>query len=238
MERMHQKISPQFEDFSRIVVFDLETTGFNPYKNEPIEFAAVVLKKQPTGFEIVETINEFIQAKTPLPDKIKALTNITDAQVESGITQEKLADIIARWFTDDALIVAYNILFDMGFVDAVMKKNRPDFCFEGAMLDVMCVYKDRHAYPHRLENAVDTYRVDIPNSHRAIDDTRALAAVLMKMHEEEDVALYINSLGYNPKYTPPRKRYRHIDYFPQAHQKYDLKEKILARRRTLFNDPL
>ena len=235
MEPMHQKDSPRFEDFTHIVVFDLETTGFSPLTDEPIEFAAVILKKTQTTFETTKTINAFIKAKTPLPDKIKTLTNISDENVESGIEPKQLANIIAEYFTNDALIIAYNIVFDMGFVDAIMKKHRPDFHFKGAMLDMMCVYKDRHSYPHRLENAVATYAVDIPNSHRAIDDTRALAALLMKMHEAEALEIYINSIGYNPKYTPPKRRYPQIDYFPQSQSKHDLKTKILARRRTLFN---
>ena len=53
----------------------------------------------------------------------------------------------------------------------VITKSR-DFHY----LDTVTVYKDRRAFPHKLENAITEYGLanKVKNSHRAIDDVKAL----------------------------------------------------------------
>ena len=53
------------------------------------------------------------------------------------------------------------------------------------VLDVMAVYKDRHPFPHRLESAVEKYQVEVPNTHRALDDVKATVIALTKMIAKE-----------------------------------------------------
>ena len=47
------------------------------------------------------------------------------------------------------------------------------FSIKNDVLDVMAIYKDRHRFPHRLDNCVQTYGVDVKNTHRALDDIKA-----------------------------------------------------------------
>ena len=54
------------------------------------------------------------------------------------------------------------------------------------------------------------------NSHRAIDDVKALVEVLKAMdNERDDLQTYINIFGYNPKYGVSGERIAGITYHEQ-----------------------
>ena len=85
-------------------------------------------------------------------------------------------------------------------------------------LELLTVYKDRHRYPHRLHNAIDTYGLagKVVNSHRAVDDVLATVAVMEQMElEKDDLMCYVNLFGYNPKYGIDGKPIGSVTYKPQ-----------------------
>ena len=107
-------------------------------------------------------------------------------------------------------------------------------------LDSLTVYKDRRAYPHKLANAILTYKLEdkVQNSHRAIDDVAALFEVCKAMDaERSDLLNYVNVFGYNPKYGVSGKRIEKVAYWPQNFNKYmqapshTLPAKLRQRRR-------
>lgn len=107
-------------------------------------------------------------------------------------------------------------------------------------LDSLTVYKDRRAYPHKLANAILTYKLEdkVQNSHRAIDDVAALFEVCKAMDaERSDLLSYVNVFGYNPKYGVSGKRIEKVAYWPQNFNKYmqapsyTLPAKLRQRRR-------
>ena len=86
-------------------------------------------------------------------------------------------------------------------------------------LDLLTVYKDRRAYPHKLCNAIDAYGLSgkVCNSHRAVDDVLATLEVMKSMEaEREDLEKYINLFGYNPKYGIDGKPIGSVTYKPQG----------------------
>ena len=107
-------------------------------------------------------------------------------------------------------------------------------------LDSLTVYKDRRAYPHKLANAIITYKLEdkVQNSHRAIDDVAVLFEVCKAMDaERSDLLSYVNVFGYNPKYGVSGKRIEKVAYWPQNFNKYmqapsyTLPAKLRQRRR-------
>ncbi|MFI3211538.1 MAG: 3'-5' exonuclease [Peptostreptococcaceae bacterium] len=102
---------------------------------------------------------------------------------------------------DNTLIIAYNLQFDITFMLKLFKRFDSKYQFKCDVLDVMAVYKDRYSYPHKLCNAIDTYNVDIENTHRAIDDIKATLEVFKKMCiQKNNLHNYINKIGYHYKY--------------------------------------
>ena len=99
------------------------------------------------------------------------------------------------------------------------------------VLDTLTVYKDRRPYPHKLENAIVAYGLEgkVKNSHRAIDDVKALVEVLMAMDmERPDLERYINLFGYNAKYGISGDKIRGVNYAPQSfHDRKTMVEETL-----------
>lgn len=106
------------------VVFDLETTGFNPDKNKIIEIGAVKI----SGGEIVGRFSEFVNPREPIPFRITELTSIRDDMV---IDAPSIEEILPRFmeFCQGAIMVAHNADFDMSFILADCKRQGIDCDF-------------------------------------------------------------------------------------------------------------
>lgn len=203
---------------NKILLFDFETTGLYGNSDEIIEFGAILLERQNGLYKVSKELGMLVKASKKLPAKIVEITNITDYMLETeGVSQEEAFKEFFDLFIDEkTLLVAYNIMFDIQFlIEWIKKFHNRNFELKNDLLDVMAIYKDRHRYPHRLEQAVITYNIEEPNTHRALDDARATLEVLKKMSSEKNnIEKYVNKIGYNPKY-PPRIRYAHLEFIPQ-----------------------
>lgn len=156
------------------VVFDIETTGLSITRNKITEIAAV---KMHEGKEI-DRYATFVNPHEKIPYHIQQLTNITDEMVKDAPDLEPvLKDFVE--FVGDAVIVAHNARFDMGFIQASLK-NAGMPILENPYLDTLELA--RLLFPgmrnHRLNTLADKYKVLLESHHRAIDDTIALAGIL------------------------------------------------------------
>lgn len=201
-----------------ILVFDFETTGLSPYSDEILEIGAIRYEKINGKLESVEELNLILNTSNPISEKITEITGITnEMQANMGVSQEEGFQRLSNMITKNTLLIAYNIQFDLGFLTQFYKKNWDKlFQVENDILDVMAVYKDRHKFPHRLESAINTYGINFPNTHRALDDVKATFAVLEAMEEERDtIANYVNVVGFNNKYGVSGTKLPHVQYVAQ-----------------------
>ena len=213
-----------FTKYDRLLLFDTETTGLLYSRDEIIEFAAVVLEKRDGRVEVVTEYDELISL-TPgnfIPPEITKLTGITNLDLqERGISKDQLCRDIAGMVTGNTLLLAYNAHFDLSFLYYLLLRSGDPTILKGKdKLDLLTVYKDRRSYPHRLANAIEAYGLQdkVVNSHRAVDDVLATVAVMEAMEKEkDDLALYINLFGYNPKYGIDGKPIGTVTYKPQRY---------------------
>ena len=211
-----------------ILVLDTETSGLSCRMDEIIEFAAVRLVWDGSDFVTDAEVDEFVRRTNDrrLDPRIVGLTGITDELLrEEGISKAAFAALLAGLLTPRTLIVAYNAQFDLLFLyhfldrtgDARLLQNQPK-------LDLLTVYRDRRAYPHRLSNAIEAYGLQdsVQNSHRAIDDVRATVAVMREMAaERDDLAQYIDIFGYSAKYGVSGPHISSVRYLPQGYEPSD-----------------
>lgn len=211
-----------------ILVLDTETSGLSCRMDEIIEFAAVRLVWDGSDFVTDAEVDEFVRRTNDrrLDPRIVELTGITDELLrEEGISKAAFSSLLAGLLTPRTLITAYNAQFDLLFLyhfldrcgDARLLQNQPK-------LDLLTVYRDRRAYPHRLSSAIEAYglRDSVQNSHRAIDDVRATVAVMREMAaERDDLARYINIFGYSAKYGVSGPRISSVRYLPQGYEPSD-----------------
>ncbi|MBR0277636.1 MAG: 3'-5' exonuclease, partial [Clostridia bacterium] len=177
-----------FEKYDSIIFIDTETTGLD-FKNDKIIELSAVKTVCPDGKIIItDKLDDFILLPfgMKIPPEVENLTGITNEILGAeGIAPSEVCGKFADLFTDKKiLVVAYNAQFDMNFIYYFLKENgRTDILKRINMLDAYTIYRDRHDYPHRLENAIEQYNLSekVQNSHRAIDDTLALIEVLKAM---------------------------------------------------------
>lgn len=217
-----------FDKYGSVIVLDTETSGLDPLNNQIIELSAVKLVSDGCDTVITNEFDYLIkmpEGKT-LDPKIVELTHITDEMLASeGLSQKEVCDKFCDLFSEDKiLIVAYNAQFDMNFLFYFLAQfNKTHILKKINMLDALTVYKDRHDYPHKLENAIIVYGLSgkVQNSHRAIDDTLATVEVLKCMDEEyDDLEKYINLFGYNPKFGVSMKKISSVTYKEQGYKRY------------------
>lgn len=215
MENLCNKLN----SYKSIIVFDCETNGFDPNTCQIIELAATKISLNMDGDMIIEKeLDQFISLSEGgfLPPKIVELTGITDRLLErEGIDKNSAAQNFLALVDESTLLIAHNIQFDALFLFSLLREfDLPRFDF----LDTLTIFKDRHAYPHKLSDAITAYGLNdkVVNSHRAIDDVRALIEVIKMMKEErDDIHTYINIFGYNPKYGVSGKKISGIQYAAQ-----------------------
>lgn len=162
------------------VVFDLETFGLNSHKNEIIEIGAIKLK----GTRIVDTFSSFVNPNKIIPKRISELTHITQDMVDNAPAIE---DVLPKFleFTKDAVMVAHNSAFDMGFIRRDAKKYM-GIDYKPPVIDTLQMARD--LYPdlkgYNLDRLNKTFKLSLENHHRAIDDAQSTAKLFIMFLEK------------------------------------------------------
>ncbi|MDU6340651.1 MAG: PolC-type DNA polymerase III [Clostridium sp.] len=168
------------------VVFDLETTGFSPKNDSIIEIGAVKIKNG----VIIDNFSEFVNPRRAIPYKITELTGITEDMVRDA---QSIHDVLPRFidFIGDSVVVAHNASFDCSFI----AKNCNDMGLEFSPTVVDTVQVCRFLYPElksvKLNIVAKYLGVKLESHHRAVDDAKATADILVecikKIKEELEV---------------------------------------------------
>lgn len=209
-----------FQRYDRILIFDTETTGLRFDWDEIIQFSAVVLERSGVTQQYDRLIR--LAPGQQVPPEIQRLTGITTQDVEQrGIPRDQAAREIAGLLAGNTLLTAYNAHFDLSFLFHMLRVHGDPGCLRGKdKLDLLTVYRDRRAYPHKLRDAIAAYGLEgtVQNSHQADQDALATVSVMDAMSaERDDLPDYINLFGYIPKYGPPRRPIRSVTYLPQPY---------------------
>ncbi|MGO1370813.1 MAG: PolC-type DNA polymerase III [Senegalia sp. (in: firmicutes)] len=158
------------------IVFDIETTGFSPINDGITEIGAVKIKNG----EIIDTFSELINPEKKIPEKVIQLTGITEAMVKDKPTVDKILPKFKEFIGEDVL-VAHNASFDMGFINKKYKDI--NITLANPVLDTLQFSRElySHLKSHKLNRIAKYLNVSLENHHRAVDDSRATAEILLKM---------------------------------------------------------
>ncbi|MGV3488286.1 MAG: PolC-type DNA polymerase III [Tuberibacillus sp.] len=159
------------------VVFDVETTGLSAIYNKIIELAAVKVQDG----KIIDRFEAFANPHEPLSQTTIELTHITDDMVKDAPEIETVLQDFYE-FAGDAILVAHNAQFDMGFLNTGYEKMGLGKA-KNPVVDTLEL--GRFLYPHmknhRLNTLCKAFNINLTQHHRAIYDAEATGYLLWKM---------------------------------------------------------
>ncbi len=159
------------------VVFDTETTGLSSVYNHIIEIGAVKIKSG----KIIERYSTFVNPDQTLSFKITELTGISNEMIKDA---PKIDQILPEFkdFIGEAIIVAHNAKFDMGFINIGLKKIGMEE-INNPIIDT--VELARLLYPglknYKLNTLTEKFNIPLLQHHRAVNDAEATALLFIKM---------------------------------------------------------
>jgi len=173
-------------DEEEFVVFDIETTGLNSHFNKIIEIGAVKIK----AGRIIDRYSQLINPGISIPYHITEITSITNEQVAN---QPKIDEAIEKFveFVGDAVLVAHNAPFDMGFIKRDIKEYL-NINLENSVIDTLQMARD--LFPdlkkYGLGDLNKVLGLALENHHRAVDDSQATAnmfIIFLEKYKEKGI---------------------------------------------------
>lgn len=166
----------KFQNFTRIIFFDLETTGFNIYHNSIIEIGAID--------NLENKFSTLIKSKKPLKSKIVQVTGITDDLLKNA-EESKIALLNFRDYVEcipckEIYLLAHNCNgFDKPFLEMEFKKYNIKFNREIHFIDTLRMaqlvlpFLDYHS----MKSLSSYFNIINPNAHRAYEDADTLRKI-------------------------------------------------------------
>lgn len=186
------------QEYKYVTVFDFETSGLDPQKDQVIEIAAIRCK----GDKVVSEFSTLVQFDGNLNPKIVELTGIEQEDLHYGLTEDTAFRILNRLLID-SLLVAHNATFDLAFLHYTLMRLAKR-SFSNPFIDTLTISRDLLYYPHTLKDTCDHYAVTLEGAHRAMNDVYACWEIYKRFAQEVDLHTYMNRLSYLKKYGPPK----------------------------------
>ncbi|WP_170764350.1 3'-5' exonuclease [Ruegeria lacuscaerulensis] len=181
---LHSATEEEFESRALqglcFVVFDTETTGLLPHKDEVVQIGAVRV----VNGRIVqgEQLDMLVDPGIPIPVASTKVHKISDRMVR-GAPDIGQAGRVFHQFAHNAVIVAHNAPFDMAFLRRHAK--RMNVAWDHPILDTVLLSAVLFgaSETHTLDALCDRLEVTIPEElrHTALGDAVATAQALVKM---------------------------------------------------------
>ena len=157
-------------------VLDFETTGLDSRQDRICEIGAVRLSA--SGAETA-SLDLLVNPGLPIRPEASRINGITDEMVKDARpAEEALPELLA--FLGDSVIVAHNASFDLGFLKAAAERAGLS-----APPNRVADTRDlaREAFPglpsYALQNLARSFGLSTGNAHRACDDARTCARLLV-----------------------------------------------------------
>jgi len=161
-----------------VVAVDIETTGLDAEKDRIIEIGAVRLK----GGEVIDVFKTFVDPGISVPPFITKLTGIKDEMLGGA---PKISDALQKFleFAGDAVLVAHNAPFDIGFLKHGAKATGS--AIRNPVVDTLQLC--RKIFPglvkYRLNLVAQHLGIDMGRHHRASDDANTTAKIYCRCAE-------------------------------------------------------
>lgn len=177
---------------TRVVGFDLETTGVNPFRDVPVSFAFV--ERPSAGLPVAVLDSGYVNPEMAIPAGATAVHGITDAMVADapGVAEtiERVASRLVDHWTSGDVIVGMNVGYDLTMVDSQCRRRGLASLEErggvGAVVDVLVLdrrYDKWRKGGRKLSDLCRHYGVTLGHAHSAAADAEASLVLFERLKE-------------------------------------------------------
>ena len=181
-----EKYAFLFEKYEgdEMVVFDTETTGLDPKKDEILSIGAVILKNN--RILTSKTFEIFLKPTQTISDKSITIHNIRPCDLQDAKQPQKAIESFLRFIGSRALI-GYYLEFDVAMINKYIKPWL-GITLPNKQIEVSSLYFDKkiNLIPQgNIDLRFDTIirDLDVPNmgQHNAVNDAIMTAMIYLKL---------------------------------------------------------
>lgn len=174
----------------REIVFDTETTGFDPATGDRIvEIGCVeLLNRIPTG----AVFHEYINPERDMPPSAEAIHGLSAEFLSDKPLFAEIAEKFLEFIGSDSKLVAHNAGFDMTFIDYELKKCGLVPPTRDRVIDTLTLARRKHpGGGNKLDDLCVRYGIDNSKrtKHGALLDAELLAEVYAELAGGRQAAL-------------------------------------------------
>jgi len=165
----------------REIIFDTETTGFNANGDDRItEIGALeIIDLLPTGRQF----HCYLDPLRDVPDKVVEITGLTTEFLRGKpLFKDKAEEFLE--FIGDSILIAHNAQFDMGFINAELRRSGRDPLPASRFKDTLAMAHAKFpGSPASLDALCKRFDISLSarDKHGAIIDSELLAAVYLEL---------------------------------------------------------
>ena len=164
----------------RIAVIDVETTGLDSSVDRVIEVGIVVFERG----EVVERYGQLIDPECGVPEEVVKLTGIQPEQLVGMPVFAAVVSEVKRRL-EGAIVVAYNLSFDKGFIDAELGRcgsRWPEVAEVDPLVFVRQLHKGQGS--KKLGAAAARMGLELTGAHRAVNDAEITGHLLFRLTDQ------------------------------------------------------
>jgi len=161
-----------------LAVVDLEMTGLDLDEDRVIEVAIV----RGDGPEVIGELQSLVRTDRPLTEQAARVTRITPEMLAGQPDFPTIAPAV-RELLRDAVVVAHNVPFDVGFIHQEMLRAREEFS-PPVSVDTLLMARRLFAFRrNNLDALCEQLQIPLEHHHRALADARATFRLYHRMLE-------------------------------------------------------
>jgi len=166
----------------REIVFDTETTGLDPLNGDRlVEIGCIELVNRfPTG----KVFHRYLNPERDMPEGAFRVHGLSIEFLKDKPRFVEVVDELVTFIGDNGMLVAHNAMFDLGFLNAELKRAGKGEVGRDRLVDTLMLARRKHpGGSNRLDDLCARYRIDNSRrtKHGALLDAELLAEVYLEL---------------------------------------------------------